>query len=136
VSYYAINSYGAGVTLGYPINETSRLTFGLTAQHDSIKPGTYSADEIYDFIEREGKPSPTSRPTGLVGIDPEQRRAGHPWSLAKPQPDVTVPGSDLSSTSSTTWANLPADHNSHGPALAHQAGLRQRLWLHRRLAVL
>ena len=55
VSYYAINSFGLGTTLGYPINETSRLNFGLTAQHDSIEPGTYSADEIYDFIEREGK---------------------------------------------------------------------------------
>ncbi|AKS09109.1 outer membrane protein assembly factor BamA [Pseudomonas trivialis] len=55
VSYYAINSFGLGTTLGYPINETTRLSFGLTAQHDSIEPGTYSADEIYDFIEREGK---------------------------------------------------------------------------------
>ena len=55
VSYYSINSFGLGTTLGYPINETSRLSFGLTAQHDSIEPGTYSADEIYDFIEREGK---------------------------------------------------------------------------------
>ncbi|MGU9855408.1 outer membrane protein assembly factor BamA [Pseudomonas sp. LF245] len=55
VSYYAINSFGLGATLGYPINETSRLNFGLTAQHDSIEPGTYSADEIYDFVEREGK---------------------------------------------------------------------------------
>ena len=55
VSYYAINSFGLGATLGYPINETSRLSFGLTAQHDSIEPGTYSADEIYDFVEREGK---------------------------------------------------------------------------------
>ncbi|MGH2434941.1 MAG: outer membrane protein assembly factor BamA, partial [Pseudomonas sp.] len=54
VSYYAINSYGAGVSFGYPINETSRLTFGLTLQHDDINPGTYSADEIYDFIQREG----------------------------------------------------------------------------------
>lgn len=55
VSYYSINSYGAGATLGYPINETSRLSFGLTVQHDKIEPGTYSADEIYDFIERQGE---------------------------------------------------------------------------------
>ncbi|WP_449105913.1 outer membrane protein assembly factor BamA [Pseudomonas mohnii] len=54
-SYYSINSYGAGTTVGYPINETSRLSFGVTVQHDSIEAGTYSADEIYDFIEREGK---------------------------------------------------------------------------------
>lgn len=55
VSYYSINSYGAGATIGYPINETSRLSFGLTVQHDTIEPGTYSADEIYDFIERQGE---------------------------------------------------------------------------------
>ncbi len=54
-SYYALNSFGLGAKIGYPISETSRLSFGLTAQRDSIEPGTYSADEIYEFIGREGK---------------------------------------------------------------------------------
>ena len=97
VSYYAINSYGAGTTLGYPINETSRLSFGLTVQHDSIEPGTYSADEIYDFIEREGNEfnnfkaslgwSESTLNKGLLAT------RGHSQNLNMM---VTVPGSDLS----------------------------------------
>ncbi|WP_448124033.1 outer membrane protein assembly factor BamA [Pseudomonas veronii] len=97
VSYYAINSFGLGASLGYPINETSRLTFGLTAQHDSIEPGTYSADEIYDFIEREGKEftnfkasagwSESTLNKGVLAT------RGHAQNLNL---TVTVPGSDLS----------------------------------------
>ena len=97
VSYYAINSFGLGTTFGYPINETSRLTFGLTAQHDSIEPGTYSADEIYNFIEREGKEftnfkanagwSESTLNKGVLAT------RGHSQNLNLM---VTVPGSDLS----------------------------------------
>ena len=39
VASYAVDSLGAGVSVGYPISETSRLTFGLTAQQDKIKTG-------------------------------------------------------------------------------------------------
>jgi len=97
VSYYSINSFGLGASLGYPINETSRLTFGLTAQHDNIEPGTYSADEIYDFIEREGKQftnfkasagwSESTLNKGVLAT------RGHSQNLNL---TVTVPGSDLS----------------------------------------
>ncbi|MQT84760.1 MULTISPECIES: outer membrane protein assembly factor BamA [unclassified Pseudomonas] len=97
VSYYSINSYGAGATLGYPINETSRISFGLTAQHDSIEPGTYSADEIYDFIDREGKEftnfkanlgwSESTLNKGILAT------SGYAQNLNLM---VTVPGSDLS----------------------------------------
>ena len=97
VSYYAINSYGAGATLGYPINETSRLNFGLTAQHDSIEPGTYSADEIYDFIEREGKEF-TNFKANLGWSESTLNKGilatrGYSQNLNLM---VTVPGSDLS----------------------------------------
>lgn len=97
VSYYAINSYGAGVSFGYPINETSRLTYGLTLQHDDISPGTYSADEIYDFISREGKSfnnlkasigwSESTLNKGVLAT------RGHSQSLTLM---ATTPGSDLS----------------------------------------
>ncbi|PYB78083.1 outer membrane protein assembly factor BamA, partial [Pseudomonas sp. LB-090624] len=97
VSYYAINSYGAGVNFGYPINETSRLTYGLTLQHDDISPGTYSADEIYDFISREGERfnnlkasigwSESTLNKGVLAT------RGHSQSLTLM---ATTPGSDLS----------------------------------------
>jgi outer membrane protein assembly complex, YaeT protein len=97
VSYYAINSFGLGTTLGYPINETSRLNFGLTVQHDSIEPGTYSADEIYDFIEREGKEF-TNFKANLGWSESTLNKGvlatrGHSQNLNLM---VTVPGSDLS----------------------------------------
>ena len=97
VSYYSINSYGAGATLGYPINETSRISFGLTAQHDSIEPGTYSADEIYDFIDREGKEF-TNFKANLGWSESTLNKGilatrGYAQNLTLM---VTVPGSDLS----------------------------------------
>ncbi|WP_409498598.1 outer membrane protein assembly factor BamA [Pseudomonas fragi] len=97
VSYYSINSYGAGATLGYPINETSRISFGLTAQHDSIEPGTYSADEIYDFIDREGKDF-TNFKANLGWSESTLNKGilatrGYSQNLNLM---VTVPGSDLS----------------------------------------
>ena len=97
VSYYSINSYGAGATLGYPINETSRISFGLTAQHDSIEPGTYSADEIYDFIDREGKEF-TNFKANLGWSESTLNKGilatrGYSQNLNLM---VTVPGSDLS----------------------------------------
>ncbi|MDA7024270.1 MAG: outer membrane protein assembly factor BamA [Pseudomonas sp.] len=97
VSYYSINSYGAGATLGYPINETSRINFGLTAQHDSIEPGTYSADEIYDFIDREGKEF-TNFKANLGWSESTLNKGilatrGYAQNLNLM---VTVPGSDLS----------------------------------------
>ncbi|WP_249675341.1 outer membrane protein assembly factor BamA [Pseudomonas abieticivorans] len=96
-SYYSINSYGAGTTFGYPINETSRLNFGLTVQHDTISPGTYSADEIYDFIEREGKEF-TNFKANLGWSESTLNRGvlatrGHSQNVNLM---VTVPGSDLS----------------------------------------
>ncbi|MBC3377310.1 outer membrane protein assembly factor BamA [Pseudomonas sp. SWRI92] len=96
-SYYSINSYGAGTSLGYPINETSRLNFGVTVQHDSIEPGTYSADEIYDFIEREGKDF-TNFKANLGWSESTLNKGvlatrGHSQNLNLM---VTVPGSDLS----------------------------------------
>ncbi|WP_294738951.1 outer membrane protein assembly factor BamA [uncultured Pseudomonas sp.] len=97
VSYYSINSYGAGATLGYPINETSRLSFGLTVQHDSIDPGVYSSDEIYDFLQHNGSEFTNfkanlgwSESTLNKGVMPTR---GYSQNLNL---TVTVPGSDLS----------------------------------------
>ncbi len=49
-----MNSLGAGMSIGYPISETSRLTYGLSVQRDQIDTGRYTVDEIYDFLDKEG----------------------------------------------------------------------------------
>ncbi len=96
VSYYSINSYGMGTTFGYPISETTRMTYGLTLQHDEISPGTYSADEIYDFIQRNGE-SFTNLKASVAWSESTLNRGvlanrGHSQSLSFM---ATVPGSDL-----------------------------------------
>ncbi|MWV17679.1 outer membrane protein assembly factor BamA [Pseudomonas sp. L-22-4S-12] len=97
VSSYAVDSYGAGVSIGYPISEVSRLTYGLTIQQDSIDTGAYTVDEIMDFLEEEGEDylnlkasigwSESTLNRGVLA------NRGHSQSLVL---ESTVPGSDLS----------------------------------------
>ena len=54
VASYAVDSLGAGVNVGYPLSETSRLTFGLSVQQDEIKTGTYTVDENFEFVNQVG----------------------------------------------------------------------------------
>jgi len=97
VSYYSINSYGLGATLGYPIDETSRLSFGLTVQHDSINPGVYSSDEVYDFLQREGDQFTNFKAN--LGWSESTLNKGVLATRGQSQSlnlTVTLPGSDLS----------------------------------------
>ncbi|WP_137974330.1 outer membrane protein assembly factor BamA [Pseudomonas sp. F(2018)] len=97
VSSYSVDSLGAGMSIGYPISETSRLTYGLTIQQDSIDTGDYTVDEIIDFIEQEGDDylnlkasigwSESTLNRGVLA------NRGHSQSLVL---ESTVPGSDLS----------------------------------------
>lgn len=97
VSSYSVNSYGAGVSIGYPISETSRLTYGLTVQKDEIDTGVYTVDEIFDFIKQEGDNFTNfkasigwSESTLNKGV---LANRGHSQSLVL---ESTIPGSDLS----------------------------------------
>ena len=97
ISSYAIDSYGGGITLGYPISETARVSFGLSLQQDQINTGTYTVDEIFNFINQEGSSYLNlkgelgwSESTLNRGVMPNR---GHSQSLAF---EMTLPGSDLS----------------------------------------
>ncbi|WP_372876158.1 outer membrane protein assembly factor BamA [Pseudomonas sp.] len=97
VSSYAVDSFGAGVSIGYPISETSRLTYGLTAQQDDISTGVFTVDEIFDFIEQEGD-SYLNLKASVGWSESTLNRGvmatrGHSQSLVL---ETTVPGSDLS----------------------------------------
>ncbi|SDG91138.1 Beta-barrel assembly machine subunit BamA [Pseudomonas benzenivorans] len=97
VSSYAVDSLGAGVSIGYPISETSRLTYGLTVQQDDINTGVYTVDEIFDFIEQEGD-SYLNLKASMGWSESTLNRGvmatrGHSQSLVF---ETTVPGSDLS----------------------------------------
>ena len=97
IASYSVDSLGGGVNFGYPISETSRLNFGLTAQQDKIKTGTYTVDQIFDFIDKEGDSflnfkasAGWSSSTLNKGTLPTR---GASQSLTG---EVTIPGSDLS----------------------------------------
>ncbi|WP_026146527.1 outer membrane protein assembly factor BamA [Zestomonas thermotolerans] len=97
VSSYAVDSYGLGVNIGYPISETSRLSFGLTVQQDDINTGVYTVDEIFDFIKQEGDRYLNFK--GSIGWSESTLNRGvlatrgHSQSLVL---ETTLPGSDLS----------------------------------------
>ena len=97
VSSYSIDSLGVGATIGYPISETSRLTYGLTIQQDSIDTGNYTVDEIINFMEQEGD-SYLNLKASIGWSESTLNRGvlanrGHSQSLVL---ESTVPGSDLS----------------------------------------
>ncbi len=97
VSSYSVDSLGAGINLGYPISETSRLTYGLSAQQDEISPGSFTVDEINEFIAEEGD-SYTNFKASMGWSESTLNRGvlanrGHSQSLVG---EITLPGSDLS----------------------------------------
>lgn len=96
ISSYAVDSYGAGFNIGYPISDTSRLSFGLTAQQDEIKEGVFTVQEITDFLALEGDSftnfkfnSTWSQSTLNRGVFPDR---GFAQSASL---ETTLPGSDL-----------------------------------------
>lgn len=97
VSSYSVDSLGGGVSVGYPISETSRLTFGLTVQQDEIGTGRYTVDEIFNFIKNEGDKYLNFK--GSIGWSEStlnkgvMATRGHSQSLVL---ETTIPGSDLS----------------------------------------
>ncbi|MFJ3470576.1 outer membrane protein assembly factor BamA [Pseudomonas sp. NPDC090203] len=97
IASYSVDSLGAGINMGYPISETARLNFGLSVQQDQINTGTYTVDEIFDFLEKEGDSFTNfkasvgwSESTLNKGTLPTR---GHSQSLTL---ETTIPGSDLS----------------------------------------
>lgn len=96
VTSYAVDSFGGGFNFGYPISDTSRISFGMSAQQDTIKSGIYTVQEILNFLETEGDSftnlffdASWSQSTLNRGVFPDR---GHSQSLSW---HVTVPGSDL-----------------------------------------
>ncbi|WP_150302689.1 outer membrane protein assembly factor BamA [Pseudomonas saliphila] len=94
---YAVDSYGGGFNIGYPISDTSRLSFGLSAQKDDIKEGIYTVNEIQNFLNTEGTSftnfkfnASWSQSTLNRGVFPDR---GSSQSLGL---ETTIPGSDLS----------------------------------------
>ena len=95
-SSYSVDSYGAGVTMGYPISEESRLSFGLSIQNDRIKPMRWVVEEIEDFVAREGNTNQVYK--GRFGWSQNTLNRGTLPTRGGSQSvdfSVTLPGSDV-----------------------------------------
>lgn len=97
ISNYSVDSLGGGINIGYPISETSRLNFGLNAQQDKLKTGNQSAEEIYEFVDKEGDNYTNFKASAGWSESALNRGVmatrGHSQSLVL---EATIPGSDLS----------------------------------------
>lgn len=96
IARYATDSAGAGVNFGFPIGEVQRINFGLLAEWTDITEGAFAAQEISDFIDKNGEESLNfklnfswSKSTLNRGLFADR---GASQSLAF---EVSVPGSDL-----------------------------------------
>ncbi|GGC85411.1 outer membrane protein assembly factor BamA [Halopseudomonas salina] len=96
VSSYSVDSYGGGFNIGYPISDTSRLSFGLSAQQDDIQTGSFTVQEIDQFLDREGDSFTNfkfnagwSQSTLNRGVFPDR------GSSQSVNFETTIPGSDL-----------------------------------------
>ncbi len=54
IARFSTDAYGAGMNFGYPISETQRVTFGLSAEYTEITEGRFPALEISEFLANEG----------------------------------------------------------------------------------
>ena len=54
VEDYSLDSLGATVRFGYPISDTQRLTFGMTAKETKVKLGTDPSNETSDYVTQYG----------------------------------------------------------------------------------
>ena len=102
-NYYAINianystdAYGVGVNFEFPVGESQRLQFGLTAEQTSVQDSLVSAQEITEFVSSVGADFLNLKLRGLWmkstlnhGLFPT---AGRRQSLSA---TLAVPGSDL-----------------------------------------
>ena len=96
IARYATDSAGAGVDFGLPIGETQRINFGASADWTEITEGAFAAQEISDFIDKNGE-SATNFKLNLSWFSSTLNRGlfadrGASNSLAF---EVAVPGSDL-----------------------------------------
>lgn len=96
IARFTTNSYGAGINFGFPIGETRRINFGGTVEYTQIKEGAFPAQEISEFIEKNGDDalnyklnlswSSSTLNRGLFPTRGRSQRLGL---------EVAVPGSDL-----------------------------------------
>lgn len=54
IARFSTDAYGGAVNFGYPISEVARIGFSVGYEHTRIKEGIFPAQEISQFLSREG----------------------------------------------------------------------------------
>lgn len=96
ITSFLLDEYGGRMNFGYPIDQNTRLNFGVGYTFSRVKPGLFTSVEVQDFIDEEGNDFDNyflfgswRRSTLNRGILPTD---GYSMSVSA---DVAVPGSDL-----------------------------------------
>lgn len=96
IARFTTDSYGIGMNFGFPIGETRRINFGGTIEYTDITEGAFPAQEISEYIDKNGNDALNymlnlswTSSTLNRGLFPTRGRS---QSLAF---EVAVPGSDL-----------------------------------------
>jgi outer membrane protein insertion porin family len=96
IASFSTDSYGASVSFGYPISEISRIGFSVGLESTEIKEGVIPAQEISEFLDKEGNQFDLLSVTGTYTMSALNRgllpTGGRSQSLSF---EMTVPGSEL-----------------------------------------
>ncbi len=96
IARFSTDAYGASVNFGYPISEISRIGFSVGYEHTRIKEGVFPAQEISQFLAREGSEFDLVSLTGTWSMSALNRgllpTRGRSQQVSL---EVMVPGSEL-----------------------------------------
>lgn len=96
IARFSTDSYGGSVNFGYPISEVSRINFGIGYENTRIKEGVFPAQEISQFLAKEGNDFDLFNLTASYQMSALNRgllpTRGRSQSLSF---EMTVPGVDL-----------------------------------------
>ncbi|MDZ7683788.1 MAG: outer membrane protein assembly factor BamA [Gammaproteobacteria bacterium] len=96
IARFSTDAYGASVRFGYPISEIARIGFSVGYEHTRIKEGIFPAQEISQFLAREGNEFDLVSLTGTWSSSALNRgllpTRGRSQELSL---EVMVPGSEL-----------------------------------------
>lgn len=96
IARFSTDSYGGSVNFGYPISEVSRINFGFGYENTNIKEGVFPAQEISQFLAKEGNKFDLFNLTASYNMSALNRgllpTRGRSQSLSF---EMTVPGSEL-----------------------------------------
>ncbi len=96
IASFSTDSYGVSMNFGYPISEISRISFSLGYENTNIKEGIIPAQEISEFVNKEGNKFDLLSVSASYSMSALNRgllpTAGRSQSISF---EMTIPGSEL-----------------------------------------